>query len=133
MNLQLGAALLSTAFLFGGSLLYSSAFAAFLFRELPAAQAGGLLRRAFSGYYLWVMATALLAALLYLGIDATSSYVLAAIALSTIPVRQSLMPAINAASDHGKRRRFQRLHGVSIAIGLLQIAAAGYVLLRAPP
>ena len=131
MNIQASAAHLITAFLFGGSLLYSSAFAAFLFRALPADRAGALLRRAFEGYYLWVMATALLASFLYLGIDTTSGLVLAATALITLPVRQRLMPAINRASDSGARKRFHRLHGLSVAIGVLQIIAVGYVVLRA--
>jgi len=131
MSVQSSAAQLATAFLFGGSLLYSSAFAAFLFRELPADRAGALLRRAFAAYYLWVMGTALLAAVLFLGIDTTSGLVLAAIALTTVPVRQKLMPAINRASDSVGKARFHRRHGLSVGIGVLQILAAGYVVLRA--
>jgi len=130
VTFQAAAALLATAFLFGGALLYSSAFAAFLFRTLPAVEAGGLLRRAFAGYYLRLIATSALAALLYVGVDGTSSLLLLAIALSTVPVRQYLMPAINTASDRGEKRRFHRLHGASVAVGVLQLLVAGYVLLR---
>ncbi|MHA7816326.1 MAG: DUF4149 domain-containing protein [Pseudohaliea sp.] len=130
MKLQAAVALLATAFLFGGALLYSSAFAAFLFRALPADEAGSLLRRAFAGYYLWLVATSALAALLYLGVDGTSSLLLLAIAVSAVPLRQQLMPAINAASDRGDKRRFHRLHGASVAVGVLQLVVAGYVLLR---
>lgn len=108
MTFQAAAALLVSAFLFGGALLYSSAFATFLFRTLPAVEAGGLLRRAFASYYLWLIATSALAALLYVGVDGTSSLLLLAVALSTVPVRQYLMPAVNAASDRGE-------NGASIA------------------
>ena len=130
MTLQLGAAQLTCAFLFGGSLLYSSAFAAFLFTSLPPDEAGKLLRKAFPGFYLWVMGTSLLGAALYLGIDRVASYTLLAIAGSTLPARQVLMPAINKASDEKHEARFRRLHGLSVIIGLAQIGAAGFVLLR---
>ena len=41
------AALLVTALLFGGTVLYSFGFAAFVFNALPADVAGPLIRRAF--------------------------------------------------------------------------------------
>jgi len=131
VTVQLGAAQLATAFLFGGSLLYSSTFAAFLFTALPPDQAGRLLRKAFSTYYLWVIATSLAGAVLYLGIDRLGSAALATIAISTVPARQCLMPAINHAADRDDKRRFSLLHGLSVALGLAQIFASGYVLLRA--
>ena len=55
---------------------------------------------------------------------------LAAVAVTTIPARQQLMPAINAATDSGNKRRFNQLHGLSVLLGLAQIAAVGYVLTR---
>lgn len=130
MSSQAGAAMLATAFLFGGMLLFSSAFAGFLFSQLPAEQAGRLLRRAFPLFYLWVIVLAAAAALLQLGIDSSSAAWLAGVAISTLPARQLLMPAINAASDRGDKVRFNRLHGLSVVLGLLQIVAVGYVLLR---
>lgn len=130
MALQVAAALLTTAFLFGGMTLFSFAFAAFLFSQLPAPEAGSLLRKAFPYFYLWVIACAAIAALLHLGVDAGSALWLAAVAMATIPARQLLMPAINSATDAGDSARFKRLHGLSVLIGLLQIAAVGYVLLR---
>ncbi|MFD1341947.1 DUF4149 domain-containing protein [Litorisediminicola beolgyonensis] len=123
-------ALLLTAALFGGMLLYSFGFAAFLFRHMPKDEAGRLLRRAFPVYYLLVIAVASTAALLRLPADPTSAALLAAVALTTIPARQVLMPQINAASDAGDRRRFGWLHGASVALGLLQIAATAIALLR---
>lgn len=130
MSLQLAAALIVAAILFGGMVLYSFGFAAFLFTSLPADDAGALLRRAFPYFYLWVIATALLAALLQLGSDPVSLALLVAVALTTLPTRQLLMPAINAATDAGDKRRFNRLHGLSVLITLAHIAAVGYVLLR---
>jgi hypothetical protein len=56
-------AILSTALLFGGMTLYSFGFAAFLFSALPAASAGTLLRRAFPWFYLFVLATSVVAGL----------------------------------------------------------------------
>ena len=130
MTFQIAVALIVAAILFGGMVLYSFGFAAFLFTSLPADAAGTLLRRAFPLFYLWVIAMALLAAVLQLGIDPVSLGLLAAVALTTVPTRQLLMPAINTATDAGDKRRFNRLHGLSVVITLGHIAAVGYVLLR---
>lgn len=129
-SIQLGAAHLTTAFLFGGTLLYSSAFAAFLFKTLPPDEAGALLRRAFKSFYVWLIAIASLAAALLVNIDPVACAILAIVAVSTIPLRQQLMPAINRASDAGERKQFNRLHLFSVVAGLIQIAAMAYVLLR---
>jgi hypothetical protein len=130
MAVQQSVALLLTAFLFGGMTLFSFAFAAFLFTHLPMNQAGALLRAAFPHFYLGVIVIGAAAAASYIRLDTYSAVCLAVVALSTVPVRQWLMPAINAATDAAKRKRFNILHSVSVAIGVLQIAAVGYVLLR---
>ncbi len=130
MALEASLALLVTAFLFGGMVLFSFAFAAFLFTHLPSAQAGTLLRQAFPHFYLGVVAVAAVAALLHVRLDTVSALYLAGVALSTLPARQLLMPAINRASDAGDRSRFNRLHSVSVVIGVMQIVAVGFVLLR---
>ena len=123
-------ALLLTAFLFGGMLLYSFGFAAFLFSHLPAADAGSILRKAFPVFYLWCIAVAGLAATVFVFLDSLSALLLAGVAVTTIPARQQLMPAINAATDSGNKRRFNQLHGLSVLLGLAQIVAVGYVLTR---
>ena len=133
MTLQLSAAMIVAALLFGGMVLYSFGFAAFLFTSLPADDAGALLRKAFPHFYLWVIGTALAAALLQIGVDSTSLVVLGAVAVTTIPTRQLLMPAINAATDSGDKTRFNRLHGLSVLITLVHIAAVAWVLLRFLP
>lgn len=123
-------ALLTTALLFGGMVLYSFGFAAFLFTALPAETAGPTIRRAFPHFYLFVIAGAALSAALLAPTDLISAAIMAAISLSTIPTRQILMPAINAATDAGNKRRFGMLHGLSVVITLIHIVAAAYVLHR---
>ena len=128
--MTLSLAVLTTALLFGGMTLYSFGFAAFLFSTLPAATAGLALRRAFPLFYLFVIVTAVPSAALLWSHDTLAAALLAAVAITTVPTRQLLMPAINRATDHGHRRRFKWLHGLSVAITLLHIAAAGFALVR---
>ncbi|MEO1748618.1 MAG: DUF4149 domain-containing protein [Pseudomonadota bacterium] len=123
-------ALLLTAFLFGGMALFSFGFAAFLFSALPSETASPLIRRAFPHFYLFVLITACVALLPTIARDLVSTYILAAIALTTVFARQILMPAINKATDAGDKRRFAWLHGFSVLITLCHIVAAGVVLVR---
>ena len=123
-------AVLTTALLFGGMTLYSFGFAAFLFTALPPDVAGATLRRAFPAFYLFVMGAAAIAAGLLWPLDAVAAGLMMAIAITTVPSRQLLMPAINAATDRGLRNRFKWLHGVSVLVTLAHIAAAGAVLVR---
>lgn len=109
-------------------MLYSFGFAAFLFTALPAETAGPVIRRAFPHFYLFVFVTAVLAAALSWPVDRSVSFALAAIGLTTIPTRQLLMPAINRATDSGSKAHFKWLHGLSVVITLMHIAAAGWVL-----
>lgn len=127
---MLTAALLATALLFGGMVLYSFGFAAFLFTALPPDVAGPTIRRAFPHFYLFVIGTAALAAALLAPTDPLGAALLALVALSTLPTRQVLMPAINRATDTGAKGRFKALHGLSVAITLGHIGLAGYVLAR---
>ncbi|WP_420332879.1 DUF4149 domain-containing protein [Roseibium sp.] len=123
-------ALLLSALLFGGMVLYAFGFAAFVFTALPADVASPTIRRAFPYFYLFVLGVSALAALLLLAGDLVSASVMAVIALSTIPTRQVLMPAINRATDEGRKTQFKVLHGLSVLITLAHIAGAAYVLAR---
>lgn len=124
-------ALLTTALLFGGMVLYSFGFAAFVFNALPAETAGPLIRRAFPHFYLFVLGTsAAAAALVAFSNEWVSALLLAVIALTTVFARQVLMPAINEATDTKKKRRFKALHSLSVLITLAHIGAAGVVILR---
>lgn len=123
-------ALLATALLFGGMVLYAFGFAAFVFSALPAETAGPLIRKAFPWFYLFVLASSALAAVAAAFGDTIAALILAGVAVTTLYARQVLMPAINRATDSGNRRRFAWLHGFSVAITLGHIGAAAVVLLR---
>jgi hypothetical protein len=123
-------ALLTTAFLFGGMLLFAGSFAAFLFKVMPIADARILIRKAFPFFYLYVIAASTAAAVLTAQQDMLSSAVLAVIALTTIPTRQILMPAINKATDSDDWVRFMGLHGLSVVVTLAHIVASAVVLVR---
>jgi hypothetical protein len=122
--------LLLVALLFGGMTLYAFGFAAVLFAALPVDMVRLTLRRAFPHFYLFVIITAALAALLLWPQDRTSATLLGLIALSTLPTRQLLMPAINAATDDQRIARFKWLHGLSVLVSLTHIALSGVVLAR---
>lgn len=123
-------ALLTTALLFGGTVLYSFGFAAFVFSALGPETAGPLIRRAFPLFYAFVFAVSTLAAALSVVTDPVAAAVLIAIAATTVVARQVLMPAINRATDSGAKARFKALHSLSVVITLAHVAGAAYVLLR---
>lgn len=123
-------ALLFTSLLFGGAVLFSFGFAAFLLSTLPTDVARSSIRRAFPHFYLFVLLSAGLAALLLWPSDRVGAALMGVIAVTVIPARQALMPAINRATDTGQTSRFKALHGVSVLIGLIHIGINGYVLAR---
>ena len=122
------AALLASALLFGGMLLFAASFAAFLFKTLPPEEARVLIRKAFPPFYIFVIVASGIAAVLAFPSSVISAIILGLIALSTIPTRQMLMPAINAASDAKQKQRFLILHGLSVVITLMQIGFTGFVI-----
>ena len=124
----LSLAVLSSALLFGGMTLYAFGFAAFLFTALPAATAGAALRQAFPWFYLFVMVTASAAGLFWWSHNAGFAALMAVVAVTTVPLRQVLMPAINRATDAGQRQRFKWLHGLSVLVTLGHISATGWLL-----
>jgi hypothetical protein len=128
--MTLSVAVLITALLFGGMTLYAFGFAAFLFTTLPAETAGLALRRAFPLFYLFVIVSAMLASAFLWPHDHLSATLMALVAMSAAPTKQALVPAINRATDSGRRQKFKWLHGLSVAITLAHIAAAGFVLVR---
>ena len=123
-------ALLVTALLFGGMVLYSFGFAAFIFKTLPTELAGPTIRKAFPHFYAFVIATSLVATGLLWPIDQLSAILMAIIVLTTLPTRQLLMPAINRATDSGQKTRFKWLHTASVLITLAHMALAAIVLTR---
>lgn len=121
-------ALLTSSLLFGGMLFFSASFAAFLLKSLPPAEARVLIRKAFPSFYIFVMIASLIAASLALASSLFSASILVLIALSTLPTRQILMPAINAATDAKLKQRFLVLHGLSVVITLTHIVVLGFVI-----
>jgi len=124
------AGLLVTALLFGGMVLYSFGFATFILAAFPADLARTAIRRAFPHFYVFVLITATVAAVLLWSSDRTSATLLAIIAITTIPTRQFLMPAINRATDSGAKRLFDRLHKVTVFITISHMVMSGVVLAR---
>lgn len=121
---------LSAALLFGGMVLYSFGFAAFIFRSLPAELAGPTIRKAFPYFYLFVLGTSSVSALFIFPFDQIGGALLACIALTTIPTRQILMHAINRATDNADCSAFRKLHGLSVAITLSHIGISAWTLIR---
>ncbi len=124
------AAILFTALLFGGMTLYSFGFAPMVFSALKADVAGGLLRKAFPHYYLFVLVTAVGAAATLATFDMFAAVLMIGTAAVALIARQMLMPAINAARDSGAKSRFDRLHGLSVALNMVQLAAVVWALVR---
>jgi hypothetical protein len=117
--------------LLGAMLFFPSVVAPVVFTSLPEAQAGAFLRSMFPRYYGFMIALSLIAALLFLVANDESAYQAAIVCLfigvSTLWVRQWLLPRINAArdaqlaGDTEAGRRFDRDHKLSVGINMLQL------------
>ena len=117
--------------LLGAMLFFPSVVAPVVFSSLPEAQAGVFLRSMFPRYYGFMIALSLIAALLFLVANDESVYQAAIVCLfvgvSTLWVRQWLLPRINAARDEQLAgnveagRRFDRDHKLSVGINMLQL------------
>ncbi|MEM1376265.1 MAG: DUF4149 domain-containing protein [Pseudomonadota bacterium] len=130
-------ALLTTATLFGGMILYSFGFAPLVFSQMPSEAAGPMIRNAFPWYYLFVIVAAAIAtAFLFFSGDALATSLLAATLVIGLFARQGLMPMINAARDKqmagdaAAKKRFGALHGVSVLLNFIQLGAIGWALVR---
>ena len=117
--------------LLGAMLFFPSVVAPVVFSSLPEAQAGVFLRSMFPRYYGFMIALSLIAALLFLVANDESAYQAAIVCLfvgvSTLWVRQWLLPRINAARDAQLAgnveagRRFDRDHKLSVGINMVQL------------
>ena len=119
-------ALLLAACLLGGMVFFSFGFAPVLFAQLPMDRVRPLLRGTFPHYYLVVIALSGAAALATIPVSGLAAALLGAVCLTTVYARQDLMGRINAATDRGDTRGFKLLHGLSVAIQLVQIGLAGW-------
>ena len=117
--------------LLGGMLFFPIVVAPIVFTSLPEAEAGQFLRSMFPRYYLFMIFFSALAFCLYqspagaaFNISAT---VCLLVALSTLWVRQSLVPRINdardaqLAGDSAAAARLDRGHKLSVAINMFQL------------
>ena len=120
--------LVLTAVLFGGMTFFSFGVAPVLFKQLPTAQVRPLLRGTFPYYYLVIIILSAVCAAVALKNSGFAAALLSVTCLSTVYARQILMPQINAATDRDDDTAFKRLHGLSVAIQLVQLGLAGWAL-----
>lgn len=117
--------------LLGGMLFFPIVVAPIVFTSLPELEAGQFLRSMFPRYYLFIIFFSALTFGLYQSAAGPAVNVAAAVclsvALSTLWVRQSLVPRINEArdaqlaGDAGAAATFDRGHKLSVAINMLQL------------
>jgi hypothetical protein len=121
--------------LVGGMVFFPSVVAPTVFKALEADAARTFLRALFPRYYAFVAATSLVSSLgLAVLLRIPEALGLALVSLSTLWVRQRLMPQINdardasLAGDASATRRFQKGHALSVRINLVQLLVAFGVL-----
>ena len=125
--------------LLGGMLFFPIVVAPIVFTSLPEVEAGHFLRSMFPRYYLFMITLSALAFALYqVGVGLVPSVpatVCFGVALSTLWVRQSLVPRINDArdaqlsGDATAGTRFDRGHKLSVTINMLQLVGLLVILL----
>ena len=120
----------------GAMLFFAIGVAPTVFQALPIEQAGTFLRRLFPRYYLALIIGSGLAGVLWVQSAPWAGGTCLVIALSTIWVRQYLVPHINAlrdaelGGDDSAGVEFARLHRFSVAINMIQLAALLFLLIR---
>ena len=129
-------AVLATAGIIGGILLFAAVVAPATFAALDVQAAQRFLRHVFPRYYLYLIVASGIAALCTIGFHPRLGTLLALISLSTLILRQFVMPSINSArdahlaGDAAAGARFTLLHRASVALNVLQLLAACFVLVR---
>ncbi len=123
-------ALFAAAGLFGAMVFFPIVVAPTVFATLPEQTAGRFLRAVFPAYYAFVAANAGLCAVALMLIGESWSIAAWAIALSTLVVRQVLVPKINFWRDAelegepGAKEKFDTGHKISVLINAGQIILA---------
>ena len=119
----------------GAMLFFAAGVAPTVFLALPEEHAGTFLRRLFPRYYLALIIGSGLAGILYLQSQLWAGGICLIITLSTLWVRQYLVPRINAlrdaelAGNEAAGSDFARLHKLSVIINMFQLAALLGILL----
>ena len=120
----------------GAMLFFAVGVAPTVFQALPIEQAGLFLRTLFPRYYLALIVGSGLAGGLWISSAPLAAAVCWLIALSTLWIRQSLVPRINQlrdanlAGDAAAGKRFATLHRVSVIINMVQLLALVSLLLK---
>ena len=117
--------------LLGGMLFFPIVVAPVVFMSLPEAQAGIFLRAMFPRYYVFMIVLSLVASAMYQlsegAVVSVAALVCLGVGLSTLWVRQGLLPRINAArdaqlaGDANAGEAFDRGHKLSVAINIVQL------------
>ena len=130
------AATVSISATLGAMLFFAIAIAPAVFQALPADQAGLFLRKLFPRYYAALIIGSSTAGLLLLMKYPLYAGVCFLIAVSTVWIRQILVPQINQlrdkelAGDAIAGQQFAKWHRISVVINLLQLLALATLLVR---
>ena len=120
----------------GAMLFFAVGVAPTVFQALPIEEAGLFLRKLFPRYYLALILGSGAAGGLWISSAPMAAAVCWLIALSTLWIRQSLVPRINQlrdaelAGDAAAGARFATLHRVSVIINMVQLLALVALLLK---
>ena len=120
----------------GAMLFFAVGVAPTVFQALPIEQAGLFLRKLFPRYYLALIMGSGVAGCLWIKNAPLAAAVCWLIALSTLWIRQSLVPRINQlrdaelAGDAAAGTRFATLHRMSVIINMVQLLALVVLLLQ---
>ena len=129
-------ALFVVAATLGAMLFFAVGVAPTVFQALPIEEAGLFLRKLFPRYYLALIVGSGVAGGLWISSAPLAAAVCWLIALSTLWIRQSLVPRINQlrdaelSGDAAAGARFATLHRVSVIINMVQLLALVFLLLK---
>ena len=120
----------------GAMLFFAVGVAPTVFQALPIEQAGLFLRRLFPRYYLALILGSVVAGCLWISSAPLAAAVCLLIALSTLWIRQRMVPRINQlrdaelTGDAAAGARFATLHRISVIINMIQLLALFALLLK---
>ena len=120
----------------GAMLFFAVGVAPTVFQALQIEQASLFLRRLFPRYYLALILGSVVAGCLWISSSPLAAAVCLLIALSTLWIRQRLVPRINQlrdaelAGDAAAGARFATLHRISVIINMIQLLALFALLLK---
>ena len=120
----------------GAMLFFAVGVAPAVFQALPIEQAGQFLRQLFPRYYLALIVGSGVAGCLWISSAPLAAGICLLIAVSTLWIRQRLVPRINQlrdaelVGDTAAGARFATLHRVSVIINMIQLLALVALLLK---